>query len=225
MAKYSKSIVLISGGMDSAVCAGLASQESDKCFGLHINYGQKTQARELRAFNDICDYYQLAGRQSIDISYLKTFGGSSLTDDNLDIDKGDLESKTIPSSYVPFRNANILAIAASWAEVIEADAIYIGAMDEDSSGYPDCRESFFDSFQETINQGTKPETNIKIETPILHLTKKDIILKGKNIEVPFHLTWSCYKNNDLACGKCDSCLLRLRGWNKANLKDPIEYIV
>lgn len=219
-----KAIILISGGMDSAVCAGIAKEEGYELFGLHINYGQRTEKRELKAFNDICDFYNAKDRLVVDISHLVAIGGSSLTDKNMAVSKANLESKEIPSSYVPFRNANILAIATSWAEVISADAIYIGAMEEDSSGYPDCRKVFFSAFQETINTGTKPETQINIKTPIIDMSKKDIIVLGDKIKVPFNLTWSCYQNEEEACGECDSCALRLRGFKNANLIDPIKYI-
>ncbi len=219
-----KAIVLISGGMDSAVCAGLAKEQGYEIFGLHINYGQRTEKRELKAFNDICDYYNAKDRLVVDISHLVAIGGSSLTDKNMLVSKANLESKEIPSSYVPFRNANILAIATSWAEVISAKAIFIGAMEEDSSGYPDCRKVFFQAFQETINTGTKPETQINIETPIIDISKKDIIIKGSKIGVPFHLSWSCYQNEEEACGECDSCALRLRGFSQANIEDPIKYV-
>ena len=222
--KMKKAIVLISGGMDSAVCAGLATEQGYEIFGLHINYGQRTEKRELKAFNDICDYYNAKDRLVVDISHLVAIGGSSLTDKNMLVSKANLESKEIPSSYVPFRNANILAIATSWAEVISAEAIFIGAMEEDSSGYPDCRKVFFQAFQETINTGTKPETQINIETPIIDISKKDIIIKGSEIGVPFHLSWSCYQNEEEACGECDSCALRLRGFSQANIKDPIKYV-
>lgn len=219
-----KAIVLISGGMDSAVCAGLAKEQGYEIFGLHINYGQRTEKRELKAFNDICDYYNAKDRLVVDISHLVAIGGSSLTDKNMLVSKANLESKEIPSSYVPFRNANILAIATSWAEVISAKAIFIGAMEEDSSGYPDCRKVFFQAFQETINTGTKPETQINIETPIIDISKKDIIIQGSKIGVPFHLSWSCYQNEEEACGECDSCALRLRGFSQANIEDPIKYV-
>jgi 7-cyano-7-deazaguanine synthase len=219
-----KAIILISGGMDSAVCAGIARQEGYEIYGLHINYGQRTEKRELKAFNNICDYYKANDRLIVDISHLVTIGGSSLTDKNMQVTKADLSNSEIPSSYVPFRNANILAIATSWAEVINAEAIFIGAMEEDSSGYPDCRKIFFKSFQETINTGTKPDTKINIKTPIIDMAKKDIIVLGNEIEVPFHLTWSCYQNEDEACGDCDSCALRLRGFSAANVTDPIKYV-
>lgn len=218
-----KAIVLISGGMDSAVCAGLADLEGYELYGLHINYGQRTERRELKAFNDICDHYNVVQRLVVDIRYLAEIGGSSLTDKSIEITDANLESKEIPSSYVPFRNANILSIATSWAEVISAEALFIGAMEEDSSGYPDTRKEFFEAYQQTINTGTKPETVIEIRTPIIDMSKKDIIVNGSEINVPFHLSWSCYKNEDKACGKCDSCALRLRGWEMAEMKDPIEY--
>jgi 7-cyano-7-deazaguanine synthase len=222
--KMKKAIVLISGGMDSAVCAGLATEQGYEIFGLHINYGQRTEKRELKAFNNICDYYNAKDRLVVDISHLVSIGGSSLTDKNMLVSKANLESKEIPSSYVPFRNANILAIATSWAEVISAGAIFIGAMEEDSSGYPDCRKVFFQAFQDTINTGTKPETQINIETPIIDISKKDIIIQGSKIGVPFHLSWSCYQNEEEACGECDSCALRLRGFSQANITDPIKYV-
>lgn len=223
--KMKKAIVLISGGMDSAVCAGLATEQGYEIFGLHINYGQRTEKRELKAFNNICDYYNAKDRLVVDISHLVSIGGSSLTDKNMLVSKANLESKEIPSSYVPFRNANILAIATSWAEVISAGAIFIGAMEEDSSGYPDCRKVFFQAFQDTINTGTKPETQINIETPIIDISKKDIIIQGSKIGVPFHLSWSCYQNEEEACGECDSCALRLRGFSQANITDPIKYVM
>lgn len=219
-----KSLILISGGMDSAVCAGIASKNSKQQFGLHINYGQRTEARELKAFNDICNHYKFADKKIVDIGYLAEIGGSSLTDRKINVSNGDLDSKEVPSSYVPFRNANILAIAVAWAEVLSAEEIYIGAMEEDSSGYPDCRASFFKSFEQTIELGTRPETNISIRTPIINKKKSEIIKLGMQISVPFEKTWSCYKSEDIACGRCDSCLLRLRGWKEAELTDPIKYI-
>lgn len=218
-----KAVVLISGGMDSAVCAGIAKEQGFELYGLHVNYGQRTQKRELKAFNDICDTYNAKDKLVVDISHLAEIGGSSLTDDNIEVSDANLDSKEIPTSYVPFRNANILAIATSWAEVIEAEAIFTGAMEEDSSGYPDCRKVFFEAFEQTINTGTKPETQIKIYTPIIDKSKSDIVTEGTEIGVPFNLTWSCYKSEDKACGKCDSCKLRLRGWERAGLKDPINY--
>lgn len=217
-------IVLVSGGMDSAVTAAIAHSENDLAF-LHVNYGQKTQERELKAFNDIADYYNVEKRLVVDISHLKDIGGSSLTDEKMEVAPANIESKEIPTSYVPFRNANILSIAVSWAEVLGASKIFIGAVEEDSSGYPDCRKEFFKAFNIMVDAGTKPETKILIETPIIDLSKKDIVLKSIEMKSPLHLSWSCYKNNDIACGECDSCALRLRGFKLAGVEDPIKYAI
>lgn len=222
--KNETAIVLVSGGMDSALTAAFAFKKYELAF-LHINYGQRTEKRELKAFHDIAGYYGVKKKLIVDISYLKEIGGSSLTDKKISVSKADLKSKKIPSSYVPFRNANILAIATSWAEVIGAVKIFIGAVEEDYSGYPDCRKKFFDSYNKMINLGTKPDTNIEIVTPIIGFTKKDIVLKSKELKSPLHLTWSCYSSNGKACGVCDSCALRLRGFNQAGLKDPVPYKV
>ena len=216
-------IVLVSGGMDSCVTAAIARGHELELAFLHISYGQRTEARERKAFNDIADHYKVGRRLDISIEHLAKIGGSSLTDDAITISEADLESKQIPTSYVPFRNANMLAIAVSWAEVIGATAIYIGAVAEDSSGYPDCRPEFFEAFQQTINAGTKPETRIEVRTPIIHLSKAEIVKKGIELNAPLHLTWSCYRGETLACGTCDSCALRLRGFERAGVADPIEY--
>jgi 7-cyano-7-deazaguanine synthase len=209
--------------MDSCVTAAIACGESHKLAFLHISYGQRTEARERKAFNDIADFYEVGKRLDVSIEHLAKIGGSSLTDETMDITDADLASKDIPTSYVPFRNANMLAIAVSWAEVTRAAAIYIGAVAEDSSGYPDCRTDFFDAFQKTIDAGTKPETHIEIRTPIINLSKAEIIKKGTELNAPLHLTWSCYRNEELACGTCDSCALRLRGFERAGVDDPIAY--
>lgn len=219
----SSSIVLVSGGMDSCVTAAIACAENDQIAFLHVSYGQRTEARERRAFNDIADHYGVDKRLDISIEHLAKIGGSSLTDKSIEVSEANLESKDIPTSYVPFRNANMLAIATSWAEVIGASAIYIGAVAEDSSGYPDCRPEFLAAFQQTINTGTKPDTNIEIRTPIIELSKAEIIKKGIELEAPLHLTWSCYRSESLACGTCDSCALRLRGFARAGVNDPITY--
>ena len=218
-----KAVVMISGGMDSAVVAAMIAKEGYKIAALHLNYGQRTEARELKAFNDICDHYGINERLIVDIKYLAEIGGSSLTDENIEVSQAELDNNTIPTSYVPFRNANILAIATSWAEVIGANAIGVGAMEQDSSGYPDCREDFFDAYEKMIDLGTKPETKIKILRPVINMTKKDIILEGKELGVPFELTWSCYKSSETACGECDSCALRLRGFAQSGISDPITY--
>ena len=209
--------------MDSCVSAAIAREDSADLAFLHISYGQRTEGHERKAFNDIAEFYGVEKRLDISIEHLAKIGGSSLTDNAITVSEGDLESKDIPTSYVPFRNANMLAIAVSWAEVIGAGAIYIGAVAEDSSGYPDCRPEFFKAFQKTIDAGTKPETQIEIRTPIIHLSKAQIVRKGIELKAPLHLTWSCYRSEDLACGTCDSCTLRLRGFAQAGVTDPIGY--
>ena len=216
-------IVLVSGGMDSCVTAALAREESDELAFLHISYGQRTENRERKAFNDIADFYRIEKRLDVSIEHLAKIGGSSLTDEKIQVSEANLESNEIPSSYVPFRNANMLAIATSWAEVIGANAIYIGAVAEDSSGYPDCRPEFYEAFQKAIEMGTKPNTTIEIRTPIINLRKSEIVKKGIELNAPLHLSWSCYRSEDLACGTCDSCALRLRGFKQAGVKDPIPY--
>lgn len=209
--------------MDSCATAAIARDDSDDLAFLHISYGQRTEGRERRAFNDVADFYGVDRRLDVSVEHLAKIGGSSLTDDSMNVTEADLDSKEIPTSYVPFRNANMLAIAVSWAEVIGANSIYIGAVAEDSSGYPDCRPEFFDAFQKTIDAGTKPETRIEIRTPIIHLSKAEIVKKGIELKAPLHLTWSCYRSEDIACGTCDSCALRLRGFENAGVKDPIAY--
>ena len=217
-------IVLVSGGMDSCVTAAIARRENDDIAFLHVSYGQRTEVRERQAFNEIADHYGVEMRLDISIEHLAKIGGSSLTDENIAVTEADLKSKEIPTSYVPFRNANMLSIAVSWAEVIGANAIYIGAVAEDSSGYPDCRPEFYAAFQLAIDTGTKAETHIEIHTPIILLSKAEIVKKGVELNAPLHLTWSCYRSEDAACGTCDSCALRLRGFDQAGVSDPIEYL-
>ncbi len=217
-----KAVVLVSGGMDSLVTAAIANQSYDLAF-LHLNYGQKTELRELKAFADIAEYYRINHKLVVDLKYLSQIGGSSLTDSNIEISVADLNYNVIPSSYVPFRNSYILSIAVSWAEVIGAKKIFIGAVEEDSGGYPDCREVFYKAFNNVIKLGTKPDTDISVETPIIHLKKFEIVKKGIEVGVPFNLSWSCYKNSEKACGVCDSCALRLRGFQIAGFTDPLEY--
>ncbi len=218
-----KAIVLVSGGMDSCVTAAIAKAENEEIAFLHISYGQLTEKRERKAFNDIADFYGVEKRLDVSIEYLTKIGGSSLTDENIEVSEANLESKEIPTSYVPFRNANMLSIATSWAEVLQANSIYIGAVAEDSSGYPDCRPEFYAAFEKTIETGTKPDTFIKIKTPIIHLSKGEIVKKGLELNAPLHLSWSCYRSEDLGCGTCDSCALRLRGFERAGVVDPISY--
>ena len=220
--KKDLAVVAVSGGMDSCVTAAIANEKYQLAFA-HINYGQRTEKRELKAFNDIADFFEVKERLVIDFTHLSEIGGSSLTDKNIEVSKADLNNKKIPTSYVPFRNANILSACVSWAEVLNANAVFIGAVYEDSSGYPDCRPEFFSAFEKMVEHGTKPKTKIKIETPVIHLSKAEIVTKGFELNAPLHLTWSCYQNEDVACGVCDSCALRLRGFEQAGFIDPIKY--
>jgi len=215
-------VVAVSGGMDSCVTAAIANENHRLAF-VHINYGQRTEKRELKAYNDIAEFYGVKERLVIDFTHLSKIGGSSLTDKNIEVSNADLDNREIPTSYVPFRNANILSACVSWAEVLNAKSIFIGAVYEDSSGYPDCRPEFFSAFEKMIDLGTKPETKIKIENPIIHLSKSEIVNKGIELNAPLNLTWSCYQNEDEACGVCDSCALRLRGFQQAGIEDPIQY--
>lgn len=219
----SLAVCLVSGGMDSCVTASIAREENDELAFLHVSYGQRTETRERKAFADLADYFHVTKRLVVSIEHLKTIGGSSLTDHNLPVTDANLSSREIPTSYVPFRNSHLLSIATSWAEVIGAQRIYIGAVAEDSSGYPDCRPEFYDAFQQAINAGTKPQTQIKIVTPIIHLRKAEIVRRGVGLVAPLQLTWSCYQSEDRACGRCDSCALRLRAFREAGLTDPISY--
>jgi len=215
-------VVLASGGMDSCVTAAIASQSHELAF-LHVGYGQKTEEREERAFHELADFYQAKHVLITHMDHLKAIGGSSLTSPDMQIEDADLEFKGVPATYVPFRNAHLLCIATSWAEVIGAGKIFIGVIEEDSSGYPDCTQSFIQTFNAAIASGTKPDTKISIEAPLIHLTKSEIILKGKTLGAPLNLTWSCYRSSTKACGQCDSCALRLRGFQQAGCVDPIPY--
>jgi len=219
----SRAICLVSGGMDSCVTAAIANQENEELAFLHVGYGQRTEARERRAYEDLADFYKVTKRLIVSIEHLKAIGGSSLTDNEIPISEANLESQEIPTSYVPFRNAHLLSIATSWAEVIDANRIYIGAVAEDSSGYPDCRPEFYDAFQRAIDTGTKPATRIEIVTPVIYMRKSHIVARGIQLGAPLHLTWSCYQGENLACGRCDSCALRLRAFREVGMEDPISY--
>ena len=218
-------VCLVSGGMDSCVTAAIARAENTRLAFLHISYGQRTQQRERRAFEEIADYYQISDRLAVSLDYFSTIGGSSLTDDDVPVSAANLSAPGIPSSYVPFRNAHFLSVATSWAEVIGAGSVYIGAVAEDSSGYPDCRREFYDAFQKAIDVGTKSQTSIEIRTPVIALKKSEIVLRGQKLNAPLELTWSCYKETERACGNCDSCGLRLRAFREAGIQDPIHYLL
>ncbi len=215
-------VVLASGGMDSCVTTAIAAQECRLAM-LHVAYGQRTQKREEEAFHALADFYQAEHRLVCRLEHLKQIGGSSLTDARIAVEAANLERKDIPSSYVPFRNAHFLSIAVSWGEVLGAREIFIGAVEEDSSGYPDCRPEYYEAFNRVIAAGTKPDTKLEIVTPVIHMRKSEIIRRGRELGAPFELTWSCYQSEDAACGVCDSCALRLRAFEEAGLEDPIRY--
>lgn len=218
-----RAVVLLSGGMDSCVVAAMLNADGYELNCLHTNYGQRTERKELSCFHRLADYFGAARRLAVDIRHLAAIGGSSLTDTHIELSHASLDSDEIPTSYVPFRNANILAIAVSWAEVIGAGTVAIGAVEEDSSGYPDCREVFYEAFQRAVDLGTRPETHVRIATPLIHMTKAEIVRTGLALGAPFELTWSCYGSEEAACGECDSCRLRLRGFERAGAVDPIPY--
>jgi len=217
-----QAVVLMSGGMDSCVTAAIAA-ENYEIAALHASYGQRTERREFESFHAIAGHFGASKRLTVRLDHLRVIGGSSLTDRTLPIRQADLESQEIPNTYVPFRNAHFIALATSWAEVLGATKIFIGAVWEDSSGYPDCRPEYYEAFNQVIRAGTKPSTDITIETPLIHLSKRDIVKRGMELQAPFHLTWSCYRESDTACGVCDSCALRLRAFQEAGIEDPISY--
>src|SRR5258707_12113383 len=229
-ANQRKAVVLLSGGMDSCVCTAMARE----CHGasnialLHASYGQRTQERERRAFEDIADFYGERERLVVQLEHFRAIGGSALTDKSISVPENELgapgpQGSAIPVTYVPFRNAHFLSVAVSWAEAIGAGAIYIGAVAEDSSRYPGCPPEYYRVFQELIRVGTRPETQIEVVTPVITLKKSEIIRRGLELSAPLQLTWSCYQNDDAACGVCDSCLLRLRAFAEAGATDPIPY--
>ncbi len=221
-------VVALSGGLDSCVTAAIAAQTGPLAL-LHVTYGQRTARRERQAFDEIANFYNTAQSRRLvaDIAYLARIGGSSLTDTNIELPAGapGRPEGVVPSSYVPFRNTHILSIAVSWAEVIGATQVFIGAVKQDTPGYPDCQPAYFEAFQKLADAGTKPGTAIRIETPVIHMSKADIVKKGTELGAPLHLTWSCYRSENAACGKCDSCLLRLRAFRAAGIPDPVEYDV
>jgi len=225
-----KAVVLLSGGMDSCVTAAISLEKhgNENLALLHASYGQRTEKRERRAFEEIADWLEVRKRLVVQLDHFRAIGGSALTDTSIAVPQNELgapgpRGSAIPVTYVPFRNAHFLSVAVSWAEAIGAGAIYIGAVAEDSSGYPDCRPEYYRVFQELIRVGTKPETHIEMVTPVITMKKSEIIRRGLELGAPLHLTWSCYQNEDAACGVCDSCLLRLRAFAEAGATDPIAY--
>ncbi len=217
-----KAVCIMSGGMDSTLCAVMAKKAGYDIVALHFDYGQRTMKREKRAFNEICERLGITKKMSLDVSFIAQIGGNSLTDESLQIRKDGVE-KDVPNTYVPFRNGIFISVAAALAEKENAQAIYIGVVEEDSSGYPDCKESFIKSINEAINLGTSPSFSCEIITPLVNLSKADIVAKSLELGSPLELTWSCYDSEDEACGLCDSCRLRLNGFKKANATDKISY--
>lgn len=218
-------VCLVSGGMDSCVTAAIAYEENDELAFLHVSYGQRTEQRERESFKALADHFNVERRLVVSLEQLAQIGGSSLTDDAIPVTRANLAASGIPSSYVPFRNAHLLTTAVSWGEVIKASSIYIGAVAEDSSGYPDCRPEFYEAFQRVIDTGTKPETSLTIKTPVIGMRKSEIVRRGVDLRAPLHLTWSCYVESELACGNCDSCALRLRAFREAGVPDPVPYVL
>ena len=219
-----KAICILSGGMDSTLASYIAKNDGYEIIAVHFNYGQRTQDRELKAFRDICEDLKILEKYEIDIPFFTQIGASALTDKTIDVPTGGIEAG-VPITYVPFRNGIFLSITAAIAEKEGASAMYIGVVQEDSSGYPDCTDEFIDKMKKAINQGTKEDTHIDIITPLVHLTKAQIVQEAIKLNVPLEHTWSCYKEENEACGVCDSCRLRLNGFKIAGLKDPISYKV
>jgi 7-cyano-7-deazaguanine synthase len=217
-----KALCIMSGGMDSTLVAYIMRSRGYEITALHFNYGQRTAEKELSAFRSICEELDVTAKYEIDLDFFKTIGASALTDHTIDVPTGGIEAG-VPITYVPFRNGIFLSIATAIAEKEGCEAIAIGVVEEDSSGYPDCREAFIDTFTKAANLGTKETTNLTIEMPLVHLQKSQIVQKALELNAPLHLTWSCYQSEEEACGICDSCRLRLRGFELAQTKDPIRY--
>src|SRR6201988_96990 len=222
LATKSRAVVVLSGGMDSAVCAALAVRDFDAA-PLHVSYGKRPQERERQSFLAICQRLKIHDKLMVRNEALRLIGGSALTDDSIAVPDAENVGHAIPVTYVPFRNAHFLAVAVSWAEVLGAEKVYIGAVEPDSSGYPDCRPAYYQAFNEVVRQGTK-EGKIEIVTPLIAMRKAEIVRLGLELNAPFDLTWSCYSREDSACGVCDSCVLRLRAFREAGARDPISYV-
>jgi 7-cyano-7-deazaguanine synthase len=216
-----RAVVLLSGGMDSCVCAALATRDYATA-AVHVSYGQRTEHRERQSFLEICDRLQIREKLVVRNEALRAIGGSALTDQNIAVPTVPSSGREIPVTYVPFRNAHFLSVAVSWAEVLGAAKVFIGAVEADSSGYPDCRPAYYEAFNRVIQAGTK-EGNIEIVTPLIAMRKAEIVRLGLELDAPFDLTWSCYRHEDRACGVCDSCVLRLQAFKAAGVKDPILY--
>ncbi|MBA3912531.1 MAG: 7-cyano-7-deazaguanine synthase QueC [Acidobacteriales bacterium] len=223
MKSSEKAVVLLSGGMDSCVCAALAQRDFDAA-AVHVSYGQRTEERERASFDRICDRLGIGRRLAVRNEALRQIGGSALTDASIAVPPAEAVGREIPVTYVPFRNAHFLSVAVSWAEVLEAGKVYIGAVEPDSSGYPDCRPAYYEAFNQVVRQGTRLG-NIEIVTPLIAMRKAEIVRLGLEVGAPLDLTWSCYSREDVACGVCDSCVLRRRAFRDAGAEDPIPYAV
>ena len=217
-----KAVCIISGGMDSALSTKIAQLDGYELIALHFNYGQRTEKKELEAFRAVTNSLEIEKKYEIDLPFFEQIGASALTNINIDVPTSGVE-EGVPVTYVPFRNGIFLSIASAIAEKHHAQALFIGVVEEDSSGYPDCRDEYIKQMQKAINLGTKDETNLEIKMPLVKLTKAQIVKKSLSLNVPLELTWSCYQNEDEACGVCDSCRLRLKGFKEANSSDPLNY--
>ncbi len=217
-------VVLLSGGLDSCVTMAIAMKKHNVAL-LHVGYSQRTQTREYNSFRSIARFYKVPETRTlaIELDFFRKIGGSSLTDLNMPVDKGNA-NVDVPTSYVPFRNTHLLSIAVSWAEAIKANSVYIGAVQQDSPDYPDCRAEYYEAYNRLVEVGTKPSTNIKVVTPLLNMSKSEIVKKGIELAAPIQLTWSCYERNDKACGHCQSCRLRLKAFADAGVEDKIQYV-
>ena len=223
MTDEKRAVILASGGMDSATVAAVAQERGYDLYLLHTSYGQRTEDKEYECAKAQADYFDAADFLHLTTAHLSKIGESSLTDEEMDVEGADLESDEIPTSYVPFRNANLLAMATSYAEANDCDAVFIGAHSEDFSGYPDCRPEFFEAFQQVVTVGTKDNTDISIESPFVEWSKTDIAKRGTELDVPYELTWSCYRDEAPACGTCDACAFRLQAFQNLGVQDPITY--
>lgn len=223
MSDQHRAVILASGGMDSATAAAVAKERGYELYMLHTSYGQRTESKEYECAKAQAELFDAADFLHLTTDHLSKIGESSLTDETMDVEEADLESDEVPTSYVPFRNANLLAMATSYAEANNGDALFMGAHSEDFSGYPDCRPEFFDAFQQVVNVGTKEETQIDVEAPFTEWSKTDIAKKGVELDVPYELTWSCYRDKEPACGTCDACAFRLQAFQNIGIEDPIDY--
>jgi 7-cyano-7-deazaguanine synthase len=223
MSDTQSAVVLVSGGMDSATAAHEARAQGYDLYFLHTSSGQETEHKERQCAEALADHMDVGGFLHVETEHLARIGASSLTDDEIDVEEADLDGDEIPSSYVPFRNSNLLSMATSYAEANDCSALFIGAHSEDYSGYPDCRPEFFEAFQTVIDVGTRPETEIELIAPFVEWSKTDIAERGQELGVPYDITWSCYRESAPACGTCDACAFRLKAFQEIGVRDPIEY--